>query len=1466
MLFRSLGMLMLVVFGLGTATTFAGKAKPPKTPKPQGSKPTPQWIMNNGSQGREFVFCLPLNDCPTCPPTAREIYVTSSKNTAFDYEVPALGFKSRLQVKAGKVTVINGAGGVFPMPEIEPSETASDLCMSIKADDNVSVYVYNGKNVSSDGYLAIPVASWGKEYYALSYPDFREFDDWKGGFCFMASEDNTLVDVFLRSRTYGEYAVSGLNTRTEGGHRYGDHFQVNLMRGQAYIVQGDGTTRGQFDLSGSRVVASKPIGFIDFHQRTMIPCFALGGGRDHICEMVPPTEQWGRTYVSVEFLRKGYGDLYRAVAKEDGTNITWECYDFKSGKRLNGPTGVLNMKAGEVRSLPKSPEEVSQGPGSTTAQSKGIQGMAIFRGNKPFQLMHECCSAEWDGDGDYDPYIIYSVPQEQYTKGTIFQCPTNPRYSTHYFAIIAVGDSADPSAKLLKSIKIDGKYIYNTTPSFLGNRIPGTNLYWARMGMASGAHVIMGDTPFGGEIYGYGQFDSYGWPAATAFRQLNQFDTLPPVLTKVEECGDFTYLSTEIRNFKVNDTLNHTETGVREIDFVDTADAKSYNYRIVLLTSEGKDIQDNRVPTDRNNFKMTFRLEVIDKTKSAFAKFYVMDRALNITYDSVQWIAPDIRTIPDPIDFGRVRVGTSKTMDVWVKNFDNVDHRIKSVKMKLGTFYSCKADSTSDTLGLLLKAKDSILVKITYSPTEEVTDLVSDFDPDSLLVEETCPAFAFYVRGQGVLPHIKVGDYNAGTIGVGQSACNGSVSNNLLIQNTGTDTLHVSGIDESKIIPPFSIKKPTTPPFTFAIPPGGKVVFKEICFSPTMENQFSIDVPFLSDAPTSPKDDPISTWTGASTSPGPYVIGNDWDSVRLGVSKMLPCYVKNSGTLQATCSAIDTIGGVYNEYAVTKTERDLPFIVYPNNLDMVRVDVTFTPTVEGKKSLKLEGLFDGTLKKDGALLGYGYLEKIRCDSAEFTEPKLVGTSVSSSKTGEYVGIHNTSTSRWLTIYRVGFVNEPNNDATRMYPTDFAWAAPPPQNVTMNIGDPALQLPITFTPSKQGYEHVRVWIEHNAEPITANPTFHAFDTVLVTGQGVIQNQPYLKGYDFRTHTACDLPVGYVTIGNTALKGSLNSDRIVDSLWVDGADATNFSLVNAPTTSATLTIPPDTFAHVALNFIPSPLRKGAYIAYVHARFSDGTTLHDSVMAFALVSTVSAKTSFPNHSQDLTLDGSLTIMNVEANCATWTDAGLKSFTAVVRYHRNDLIFSKGSAQLGTMFDNTWKIDSAVQVNSTSPDSVDLVISASGNTALNASGVVLRTTMQMLIDSVQTRVFHASLVDFKPNGRENCVIIQLAHDSTTISGCYMGGRFIKVSETPFALQSVAPQPATNGYATIKYSVGFDAPTRIEVINDKGEIVSTLSDEMHKKGEYTFVLDLQNYASGVYHVRMTSAHLNYTRPMVVSK
>ncbi|MFM7775146.1 MAG: T9SS type A sorting domain-containing protein, partial [Candidatus Kapaibacterium sp.] len=76
--------------------------------------------------------------------------------------------------------------------------------------------------------------------------------------------------------------------------------------------------------------------------------------------------------------------------------------------------------------------------------------------------------------------------------------------------------------------------------------------------------------------------------------------------------------------------------------------------------------------------------------------------------------------------------------------------------------------------------------------------------------------------------------------------------------------------------------------------------------------------------------------------------------------------------------------------------------------------------------------------------------------------------------------------------------------------------------------------------------------------------------------------------------------------------------------------------------------------------------------------------------------------------------------------------------------------------------------------------------------------------------------------------------------------------------------QPAGNSTARIEYSLGFDAMAEIEVIDANGAVVATPVRDHQKRGSYTLLFNVHDLASGVYTVRMRSAGVIHTLPLVV--
>jgi hypothetical protein len=401
------------------------------------------------------------------------------------------------------------------------------------------------------------------------------------------------------------------------------------------------------------------------------------------------------------------------------------------------------------------------------------------------------------------------------------------------------------------------------------------------------------------------------------------------------------------------------------------------------------------------------------------------------------------------------------------------------------------------------------------------------------------------------------------------------------------------------------------------------------------------------------------------------------------------------------------------------------------------------------------------------------------------------------------------------------------------------------------------------------ERVRVRIVHNAEPITANPTGTWVDTVFVVGYGVVQNQPYIKGVDYRRVLSCNNPVDSVTVGNSAKAGSTNSDRVLDSLWISGPDALRFVIINPLSSGTPIVIKPNTEYKHPVMFIPEPMRARSYSAVVHARFTDGLVITDSLVAVSAFTTLQVSVNDPVKVLNVTAFGTTTDLSLNASAANWNEVALTRYTATLTYNVNELAYVKGSLAPGSKLDNTWKIDSVTEIRDQSSPIVKLRVTASGTTPVSADGDLAKFSMQVLIGpnrvtECSTTLDFLAQTNVPDTTRDECIEVTTRGNTVIMTGCYIDGRFINISDVPFALQSVSPQPASGNVAKIEYSVGFDAPTTVEVISANGEVVSTPVNETQKRGSYTLLMPLQELASGMYQIRMRSGGTVHTQPLII--
>ena len=315
---------------------------------------------------------------------------------------------------------------------------------------------------TNDASLLLPVNAWTGRYFAASYPARVDAHPLLPDFVTIsASRDGTQVTVTPRAAVDAGDGVGALPA--------GMPSTLNLNAGDA--VQLFSTTG---DLTGSKIESSEPVQVIGGHYCTFVPLDTPSC--DHLEESMFPLEALAAEYVvtapAVPSLPDGRVRVVRIVATEPSTTLSYEPWQL-------GAT-VLNT------------------PGDHTDIVGTDADFRIIANHKVLvaQLMEGGAAAGSDYTGD--PAMTLAVPVAQYRTDYLFYAPQN--YDSLYVNVIA---------PMTATVVLDGVTLGGFTP------IAGTGLGVLRHRLeknGTGNYRIVGDQPFGIDVYGYGIATSFYYP------------------------------------------------------------------------------------------------------------------------------------------------------------------------------------------------------------------------------------------------------------------------------------------------------------------------------------------------------------------------------------------------------------------------------------------------------------------------------------------------------------------------------------------------------------------------------------------------------------------------------------------------------------------------------------------------------------------------------------------------------------------------------------------------------------------------------------------------------------------------------------------------------------------------------------------------------------------------------------------
>jgi len=478
----------------------------------------PHRIVN--SEGTEFWLCFMKNfrerdpEKPgTFEPAVLEVFITANEDATVLLEIPSINFRHSVQVPAGTIRNVR----ITPEAEMDTFPRPLPRALHIQSNNPITVYALNHRIQTTDTYLALPTSILGKEYRAMCYSKLSASLAPLIGI--VATEDDTQIEITP-------------TTPTTDGHSAGERYTIVLDRGQVYQVRASVSPYGSGDLTGTAIVASKPIAVFSGHTCAYIPPGVKAC--NHLVEQLPPVPTWGKHYF-IGKLQSRSRYTFRVLAAQNGTRV------FKNQSLI----AVLG--AGEYYEEPNETTDIQITADKPILVAQYAQGFA-------------------NGDQIGDPMMILISPTQQFVRRYRIATPIQGQWN-HYVNIIAREEA-------ISTISVDGQRLLRNQFRQIGI----SSYYVAAIQLDYGSHTIEGDVPFGlysyGFGYGYDGYDAYGTMGGQSFTILDTLrDRLPPTT-------DFTLRSNGKSLHVVTRDDRPTDRGLARIETLVALNMRGYLPRI----------------------------------------------------------------------------------------------------------------------------------------------------------------------------------------------------------------------------------------------------------------------------------------------------------------------------------------------------------------------------------------------------------------------------------------------------------------------------------------------------------------------------------------------------------------------------------------------------------------------------------------------------------------------------------------------------------------------------------------------------------------------------------------------------------------------------------------------------------------------------------------------------------------------
>jgi len=1374
-----------------------------------------------------------------------------------------------------------------------PTQIWQNRAVRVESDAPIIVYGLTRFQATSDGYLALPTSVLGTSYIVSSYRETSTIDKYSltPYTSIVSAFDNTQVSFFV-----GGNLNTTIKTKEGAIYRSGNKIDAILNRGDVWLIA---SNEVYSDLGGSLIIANKPVAVISGNHCAYVP--SQTAACDFLIEQEMPMNTWGKKYLVTPIAGRKNSSIIRIFAKESMTNIQIDGKDFARINSYWGQEGEgwLEIRANKSGNLP-----------TVISSTKCINVVQYNPGQQ-------------DDSVTSDPFQLALTPVEQFQNELAFTTPggsTATEFDKNYINIVyeapingiipndlEIGEN-DGTGKIkwqkvkdfdtISAIPFNDKSLDGTGMQYFNKTIELPHSGYWRIRSAS--------SKIAGYVYGFSEWDSYGYPASLLVHDLDKADNIKPQLFYELNCeGNTNYLKSYIQDYPLDETKC---SGIASIYF-DSLQSSNYKF-----------ISDDFIPGTTK--KIPFQLKIVNPNEDAKAVIYISDRAGNDTTIIIEFKAIRLSISPRNFYFGNMKVGDTISQTFIIKNESDTQiaslyeialQSIRDLQVNYGFKLSIPFDIT-----LPLFPHEERTIKITFTAKQK------GLFTDSIGIDDGCKyRYKAMIYASVDMPIIEVTDADFGSVSLGASA----PPINVKIRNIGSVNLTITGFKNNTLSEFSNNLRTISKSNPLIIPPMDSSSF-DVVFKPTQTRYYLDSIVFETDSQS--LIDPICILQGYGIEPKIAIKSENWGRRRVHLPKYdsYPYYTytpypsqngaitfENTGSVDITINSLVLLEDLQgDEFQVYRNGQYYSLNDILNGLDTLLDDsgklfknipvgesrhlsVIFNPVSEGLHKLRY---------------------RINSSLQTYLEIELLGIGVSPVLSAENIdfGMHYIGAGDTYGMLRITNQNTTYADSVKI--EDFIIS--PPGSISNNMTNPGsngfaynesnivdsagkkVSFPITLKPGE--YIDVPVMyrpiIQGNVQSTIETYSDAKTEAIsLFNGNGVRNQLDFEQLTNplicFQSDTT--IIVKLKNYGNqkvTLQANSLNLANIVGNY---------FSIINIKNSiyqDVTLTqdydLNPSDYLDFYIKYSPrfngNPIynKKQNHSAKLDMEYKDfeGTikSLIDTITAEAIYYGRQSLSKI-NDEKNLTIEISADTAQNHINYAIYlndiqTDEqySTKSFTINFAYHNYFMaVKNTGINQYAIKLGNEMPTDAVIS---------SVIRKRDQTSNIDSFEVTINFANPFTIQSA-IKIIDVEFVTYFPSYREDEIgaptksnFIIISHNITSNDNCidYINPeptiatrqpicidtlRQIVISSTDYNLAQIAPNPYHEKILHIDFSVGLSGYTEINLISSIGIIQKNIISNYLKSGNYEINVPIGELSSGMYILQMKSGEYNACEKVVLS-